>query len=127
VKGVVMSNKKKTIELDLCIDDNDIKYKGRLLGIATDKEFAALLGNKELQSKVYTSGTVPLLDIADATNINGARLAMAVKEIDGVPVTSRRIFVSDKVDSIGFVQGSQMGIVTRSKYWLLVVETDGGI
>lgn len=122
-----MSNKKKTIELDLCIDDNDIKYKGRLLGIATDKEFAALLGNKELQSKVYTSGTVPLLDIADATNINGARLAMAVKEIDGVPVTSRRIFVSDKVDSIGFVQGSQMGIVTRSKYWLLVVETDGGI
>lgn len=122
-----MSNKKKTIELDLCIDDNDIKYKGRLLGIATDKEFAALLGNKELQSKVYTSGTVPLLNIADATNINGARLAMAVKEIDGVPVTSRRIFVSDKVDSIGFVQGSQMGIVTRSKYWLLVVETDGGI
>ncbi len=122
-----MSNKKKTIELDLCIDDNDIKYKGRLLGIATDKEFAALLGNKELQSKVYTSGTVPLLDIADATNINGARLAMAVKEIDGVPVTSRHIFVSDKVDSIGFVQGSQMGIVTRSKYWLLVVETDGGI
>lgn len=115
--------KKKRVKVELFTTDKDVAYKGRLLGLIKTDEFAALVNNKELQSKFYTSGTIPLSYLAGYDDLKGFRLVVAVKEINDV-VVPKQLFVSDKLHMVSVAKKNEVGLTTESDDWLIINEKE---
>lgn len=95
---------KKLIELQAFLGrDNDKEYKGRCLGMLTEEEYAGLVTKPELRKKLFTVGTVSLLDIADMDAVDGLRFAMTVTEEKDVAVTKPTLFITEPIEIVSSV------------------------
>ena len=90
------------IKLELYTQGEDVKYKGRLLGLITNEEFNALIDSKEVQNKIYTKGTLPLTDIMGLTDVEDMRLVMTVRKRGEKEVPAKTLFVSDKITMLTY-------------------------
>lgn len=90
------------IQLELYTQGEDVKYKGRLIGLITNEEFNALVNDKTIQNRIYTKASIPLTDIMglDEAVIEDMRLVMAVKTRDDENVPGKMLFVSDMLSIV---------------------------
>lgn len=84
---------------------------GRLLGIIKEKNMFALLNNKDFQRKTFSKKTVSVHEVNKYINIlctekEGAediRLVLVVKTLNNCEVTTKSLFISDKLDFVAQV------------------------
>jgi len=127
--------KKRTISIDFWgsssisranLGSNGKAYSGRLLGLITDEEFASLIENPDLQKKCYTSATIPLSEIVDNHEaLDGYRIVVAVKEIDDKPVIGQRLFVTERLSLVSYLNTDKSaGITGENGAYMLIDEKE---
>jgi len=105
--------------------DVGVKYKGRLLGLITDKEFNAIIKSTDLQKKVITKETVLLSEITDNhKDLSGYRLMLAIKSKDGVAVVGKKLFISERLHLMSYVRPArnECGITGEVDSYLFIKE-----
>lgn len=103
---------------------NGRKYTGRLIGLINDKEFAAIIGNKELQKKCFTSGTMSLTDIVDNhEKLDDYRMVVAIKKIDDENVIGNKLFITERLSLVSYLdKGKSAGITGENGAYMFVEE-----
>ena len=127
--------KRRTVSIDFWgsssisranLGSNGRAYSGRLLGLITDEEFASLIENSELQKKCYTSATIPLSEIVDNHEaLDGYRIVVAVKEIDDKPVIGQRLFITERLSLVSYLNTNKSaGITGENGAYMLIDEKE---
>lgn len=79
-------------------------YKGRLLGLLSEDEYAGLVKTPELMRKIFSVGSKPLKEIADAlVDVEDMRLAITVVEKDDEPILTPTLFITDPLEMISSI------------------------
>lgn len=122
-----MSKLKRSVNLELC--DNDTQYEGRLIGLVDDKEFHCIKDSKRVQNKMFSSETKPLKEIADNFScLNGLRMVIAVKSIDGKSVRGKKLFITERLSLISFSTtddrnaDDQIGVLGENDEFIFITE-----
>jgi hypothetical protein len=119
-------SKKVQTQIDLWTDkDIGVKYKGRLLGLITDKEFNAIINSARLQKKVATKETVPLKEITDNhKDLDGYRLVLAIRSKDDITSVGKKLFISERLHLVSYVRASkgECGITGETNSYLFIKE-----
>lgn len=116
--------KKITVELS----DNKKTYQGRLLGLIDDKEFHCIMKHRSTQNKIFSGETKPLKEIIDSyQNLEGLRLVVALKKIDGKSVLGKKqLFISEKLNYIASqTTDKKIGILGEEDEYYEVTEDCG--
>ena len=127
--------KRRTVSIDFWgsssisranLGSNGRAYSGRLLGLITDEEFASLIENPDLQKKCYTSATIPLSEIVDNHEaLDGYRIVVAVKEIDDKPVIGQRLFITERLSLVSYLNTNKSaGITGENGAYMLIDEKE---
>jgi len=115
--------KKKKVVIELC--EHRRTYEGRLLGLIDDREFSAVLEKKRYQNKLFSSETTPLNSIvSNHSRLNGMRLALAIRKIDGKVVGGKHLFITERLDFVGSQGGNEAGILGYQDEYYLLTEED---
>lgn len=114
------------VDARACRGSDGRHYSGRLIGLITDEEFAALIKSKDIQKKCFTSATIPLSEIVSYhEELEGFRLVLAVKEIDKEPVVTQTLFITERLSLISYLNTDISAGITgeNGAYMLLEEET----
>ncbi len=119
-------SQKKTVVVDVYTGKIEAAFKGRLLGLVNDIEFNAIVNSKELQKKVLTKETISLADITkNYQTLEDYRVVIAIKERDGEIFHPARLFISDKLGVVSFVQpDGNCGFTDRGQAYILMEEEE---
>lgn len=101
---------KKLVELQTFIGESDVqpKFTGRLLGLLTEEEYAAIVSKPDTRRHLFSVETKNLADIYDATvEIDGKRLAMSVIEKDDTEAMYHTLFITNPLEAINSVIDSK--------------------
>jgi hypothetical protein len=101
------------------------RFVGRCLGLLSADQLAALKKNKDLWRKIRTGPTLPLSEIAHA-DVEGKRLAVALKKRGDKDVYSDEVLVTDELDYVRVVDrdcGRISAECLNSSVWFTVSET----
>lgn len=99
--------KNTTVKLDVFTATGGVCITGRLLGLIKGDDLFPLLNNKAFQRKIFSKGTLSILEVTKAiddkdknldTQGVDVRLVVVVKEIADKVVSQRTLFISDKLD-----------------------------
>lgn len=117
------TKKKRVVDVDIYGDEKNLNFKGRLLGLVTDKEYNKLIKSKTLCNKLATVETKAVKDIADRENIEDLRIAIVIKEKEGSTLFNKKLFFSEPLDMVCNVT-SDSEIALSGKYgaYLLLEE-----
>jgi hypothetical protein len=98
------AKERKRIKIEVMNNNrSSMSYYGRLLGIMSDEDFHVLIGKKEAQNKLFTAETKPLSEIGrNYDKLDGKRIIMTIREVDGTPLVERKFFVTEKLGMISF-------------------------
>ena len=94
------NSKKKMVELEISNDGKKVTYNGRLLGLITEKEYAALIEKSELRNKITNVATTKISDFGAINNVTLSRLAMVVKNRDGSDIINKTLFITEPLNYI---------------------------
>lgn len=116
--------KKRLVDIELYGDSAlQIKLKGRLLGLVTEKEYTAIINKEELRPKLFTVPTTPCAKIVRMNDVSGLRLAVALREMDGEPVLKKQIFFSEQLDMISHAIGDDdISMIGLNDSYILLTE-----
>lgn len=123
---------KNTItKFEVFANQDNICIAGRLLGLIKEEDLFPLLNNRTFQRKIFSKGTLSILEIAKAidnkdknTNI---RLIAAVKEISGKVISQRTLFISDKLDFVSrLISSTEIAINGQDDSYMFVEEVENG-
>jgi hypothetical protein len=107
------------------LGSNGRTYKGRLLGLITDKEFTSLIKDTDIQKKCYTSATIPLSEIVDNyEDLDGYRMTIAVKEIDGKSVIGQKLFVTERLSLVSYLNTDRSAGITGENGAYMMIEEE---
>jgi hypothetical protein len=101
--------------------NNSVQIMGRCLGLITAAQFEGIMRLSGIESKLFTVPTTPLTDLIERDDLAGLRLAVAMKEKDGEPFLTKRIFITAPIDYISSYIGdaSEMEIMGQGSYYTL--------
>lgn len=127
--------KRTTTLIDFWSGDTDTRckrgsngrlYSGRLIGLITDREFAVLIRNKELQKKCLTSATMPLPEIVDNhAELEGYRMVLAIREINSEPEFGQKLFITERLALVSYLTVKKSaGITGENGAYMLVDEKE---
>ena len=104
--------------------DEGVKYYGRLLGLINDAEFHHTINNRKIQNKTFSVETKLLKDIAEGyEDLNGLRLVVALRKIDGQEICEKLLFISEKLEMIScIVTDKEIYITGQNDEFLTVTE-----
>ena len=107
------------------LGSNGRAYKGRLLGLITDKEFASLIESVDVQKKCYTSATIPLSEVVDNyEDLEGYRMVVAVKEIDSEPIIGQKLFITERLSLVSYLNTDRSAGITGENGAYMMVEEE---
>ena len=119
---------KKQVELQIFREGGELKYTGRLLGLLSPKEYAAIFLKPELKQKMSTVETTPLGDIGKMTDIDGFRLVLAVKKREGELVSAlsprRILFISEPLEHVSEYKATNEVTFVNSESYFIATEVD---
>jgi len=106
--------------------EEQTSVEGRLLGLINDKEFNAIVASKKLQKKVLTKETLSLSSITHHyQNLEDYRVVIAARARDGIQFHPARLFVSDKLGVVSFVQpDGNCGFTDRGQAYIMIEEKE---
>lgn len=114
---------KKNITVEIYGQDGEKHYEGRCVGLLGDREFNALLKSTDLQRKLTTVRTIPLLDISKVKQIQDLRLAMITKPSNESTMNKKGIFITEPIEMISqFTSPDDLTLVGTDGSYLLVKE-----
>jgi hypothetical protein len=124
-----MAQEKKEVELEIYGSNTETKYLGRLLGLVTEEEYAGLVKNPELRTKLFTVETKSIKDVSTVENVENMRLAIALKKRNNEQVTRRTLFLTEQLDMLNNVVGDDdiTFVGKNGSYMLLTIEGSGDI
>ncbi len=115
---------KKYITIEFYSQHGAQHYTGRCVGLLTDKEFNAIINTKNLQKKLLTGKTVPLVDIANVSEVQNLRLAVVVKPTNSVG--KKGLFITEPLDLISqFIAPDDLTLVGIEGSYIMINETEG--
>lgn len=94
------NSKKRMIGLEINNNGRKVTYNGRLLGLITANEYAALIEKAELRNKITNVATTKISDFGAISNVSNSRLAMVVKNRDGADIINRTLFITEPLSYI---------------------------
>lgn len=111
---------KKQVELQIFKEGKNIRYTGRLLGLLSPKEYAALLVKPELKHKMSTVETASLDTIGKMEDIDGFRLALSIKKRDDMLVAPQRLlFISEPLEHVSsYKSTSEVTFINYESYFI---------
>jgi hypothetical protein len=116
---------KKQVELQVFGMGERVTYVGRLLGLLSPKEYAALFVKPELKNKITTVETASLDVIGKKEDIDGLRLVMTVKKRNDELISSQKVlFISEPLDHISSYSSTKGVSFTGSETYYLATEVD---
>lgn len=116
---------RKQVELQVFKEGRELKYTGRLLGLLSSKEFAALFVKPELKHKMTTVETTPLDTIGKMENIEGLRLAISVRKRDDISISPQRlIFVSEPLEHVSSYKSTDEVTFVNAESYFIAKEVD---
>lgn len=117
---------KTIVVIDIYTGKSETSVEGRLLGLINDKEFNAIVTSKELQKKVLTKETISLSSITQHyQNLEDYRVVVAVRSRDGAQFHPARLFASDKLGVVSFVQpDGNCGFTDRGQAYIMIEEKE---
>ncbi len=100
---------KKLIKIGVYNKGKELNYTGRLLGLLSDKEYAAIIDTASLRKKLLTVPTTPLSEIASIPEkeIPGFRIAIAVKKREEDDVMKKVLFITEPIDFVSGVNSEK--------------------
>ena len=117
---------KKQVELQVFKEGRSIKYTGRLLGLLSPKEYAAIFTKPELKHKMTTVETTSLSVIGKMEDIDGFRLALAIKKRDDMSVSPQRLlFISEPLEHVSSYNSTAEVTFVNSESYFVATEVDG--
>lgn len=117
--------KKKQLELQIFGKDTEVTYKGRLLGLLTSEEYAGIVEKPELRNKIMTVSTTSLKSISDLDNVEGFRIALAVKQRDDVDIFRKILLVTEPLEHLSsFISNRDVTFVGVDGSYLIATEVD---
>ncbi len=119
-----VKEQKRTVTVDIYTGKIEAAFEGRLLGLVNDAEFNAIVNSKKLQKKVLTKETIPLISITkNYQNLEDYRVVIAIKERDGTIFHPSKLFISDKLGVVSFVQpDGNCAFTDRGQAYILMEE-----
>jgi hypothetical protein len=99
------------VKLSIYSTKNIVEYKGRMLGLVKPEDFVKFLGSKNNLSRLYTSSNALCEEIACRNEVKNLRLALTVKDKNGVGVYGRTIFFSEPLDMISEIGDKKLSLV----------------
>ena len=95
----------KTVDLKATVDGKEQIFTGRFIGFIKDDEFNALVQNPEkVGGKLESKATQDLLKVAAKfDNLNGHRLCLVVKKVDGRNVIKKTLYITEALGMIDSV------------------------
>ena len=121
-----MTVKKKKL-ITLCIfksGNKDYTYRGRCLGLITEKQFASILEDNHLRRRLKTVATTPIAAIGNKNNVDGLRLAMIIHEKDDVAIRDNRLFITEPLSLVDSLKGPDMSMITKADDSYILVEEE---
>lgn len=116
---------RKQVELQVFKEGRELKYTGRLLGLLSSKEFAALFVKPELKHKMSTVETIPLDAIGKMENIDGLRLAISIRKRDDISVSPQRLlFISEPLEHVSSFKSTEEVTFAGSESYIVAKEVD---
>ena len=117
---------KKQVELQVFKEGGrGLKYTGRLLGLLSSEEFAALFVKPELKHKMTTVETTPLDIIGKMENIEGLRLAISVRKRDDISISPQRlVFVSEPLEHVSSYRSTDEVTFVNAESYFIAKEVD---
>lgn len=116
---------KKQVELQIFKEGGSTKYTGRLLGLLSPKEYAALFSKPDLKQKMSTVETASLDMIGKMENIDGFRLALSVKKRDDVVIFPQKIlFISEPLEHVSSYKSTNEVTFVNSQSYFIAAEVD---
>lgn len=99
------TSEKKLISIEIYGQEDQMRYVGRCLGLLTPKEYCGLINDKSLWSKLFTVPTKTLAAISELVDVDGLRLALAVKKKgeNEEEVLRKMLFITEPLDLISHV------------------------
>ena len=111
-----MESKKKTVVIELFDNKKQVlTYEGRCLGLMTPAEYAALIEQPKLRSKLWTGETVPIGAISEINDVSDLRLVMTLKKRGSVEVFKKVLFISEPLDIVCHVAKDKTDISFNTK------------
>lgn len=112
---------KKTVSVELYDKDGPQHYEGRCVGLIDDKEFNAIVSNTELQRKIATVETIPLVDIAKMKDVQELRLVVVKPDKTD---NKKGLFITEPIELISqFSSPDDMTIVGTDGSYIIIKET----
>lgn len=116
---------KKRITVEFYSKNGEQKYTGRCVGLLTNTEFNAIVNKPDLQRKLITVRTVPLIDMANLKEIQDLRLAMVTnigsKEKKG-------LFITEPIEMVSqFISPDDLTLIGTAGSYITVIEKTGDI
>lgn len=117
---------KTIVVVDVYTTEIETSLSGRLLGLVDDTEFNAIVSSKKLQKGVLTKETIPLVSITkNYQNLEDYRVVIAIRERDGAQFHPARLFISDKLGVVSFVQPEgNCGFTDRGQSYIMMEEKE---
>lgn len=116
---------KKRIAVELYNQEGAQHYTGRCVGLLTDKEFNAIISKPELQRKLMTVKTTPLVDIANVKKVQDLRLAMVTETDFKKTVGKKGLFITEPIELISqFTSPDDLTIVGTEGSYVMIKETE---
>ena len=101
---------------------SEIEYSGRCLGLLTDKEYADIVGNALSRRKLYTVETTPIRDLLRVDNVEGLRLAIAIKSKNAAAAKKQAVFITEPIDFVNTVLSCTEIALSTSKSYITIAE-----
>ncbi len=116
---------KKQVELQIFKEGGCTKYTGRLLGLLSPKEYAALFVKPELKHKMSTVETTSLDLIGKMDNIDGFRLALSIKKRDDMSVSPQKLlFISEPLEHVSSYKAVNEVTFVNPQSYFIATEVD---
>ena len=116
---------KRIVTVDLYSQDGQHNYTGRCVGLLTKEEFSAVVDRPDLQKKLITSQTVPLIDIANVKDIQGLRSVIVIKT-ELTEKKTKRLFISEPIEMVSqFIEPDDLTLIGVEGSYMLIEEKIG--
>lgn len=117
---------KKIVNVEIYNQNKEFKYTGRLLGLLSSKEYAAILDTDLLKTKLLNVATTPLSEISGLTQngIEGTRIAIAVKKRGSVEVMKKILFITEPIEFISGVNSEKDATFVGTNDSLIIIDEE---
>lgn len=112
---------KKNVTVEIYGQEGAKQYSGRCVGLLNDREFNAILKSSDLQRKLTTVRTIPLIAVAEIKQVQDLRLAVITTNKGAID--KKGIFITEPIEMISqFTSPDDVTMVGTDGSYMMIKE-----